>query len=114
LWEASTNILLKLNFTTPIMRIYVHALAALTAAQLASAIACPFGAAAEAGLLSDADLAKYQAIKPEGIASEPFTSLHKKDAIADTRNALSARTAQGLLPITLPGLALPFGGGLRK
>jgi len=51
LWEASTNILLKLNLTTLIMRIYVQALAALTAALLASAIACPFGAAAEAGLL---------------------------------------------------------------
>jgi len=105
---------LLLNLITLIMRVYVQALAALTAAKLASAIACPFGAVAEAGLLSDEDLAKYKAVKRDGIASEPFTSSHKKDATAEAHNALSGRGANGLLPITLPGLALPLGGGLRK
>lgn len=59
------------------MRIYVRTLAALTGTKLASAIACPYGAAAEAGLLSDADVAKYEAVERDGVASEPFTSLHR-------------------------------------
>ncbi len=96
------------------MRIYVQAFAALTAAKLASAIACPYGAAAEAGLPSDADLAKYEAVKRDGITSEPFTSLHKKEVTLETDVAPRIRAAQGLLPITIPGLTLQLGGGLRE
>lgn len=94
------------------MHIYMQALVALTATKLASAIACPYGAAAEAGLLSDADVAKYEAVKRDGIASEPFTSLHKKEAFSETHDALNVRMTHGFLPITIPSLALPLGGGL--
>lgn len=96
------------------MRVYVQVFAVLTAGKLASAVACPFGTAAEAGLLSDADSAKYEAVKRDGIASEPSTSLHKKDAITETRRAQSARVANGLLPIGLLGLPLLLGGGLGE
>lgn len=80
------------------MRAYVQVLATLTAAKLASAIACPYGAVAEAGLLSDADLLKCKAVKRVGIASEPFASMHEKKA----------------MPISIPSLTLPLGGGLRE
>lgn len=88
--------------------------AAPAGTKLASAIACPYGAAAEAGLLSDADVAKYEAVKRDGVTSEPFTSLHRKEAFSGTHDAISVRTTHGLLPITIPGLTLPLGGGLCK
>lgn len=96
------------------MRLFTQTVGVLCAAELASAIACPFGAAAEAGLLSDADLAKYKAVKRDGIASESFSVMQKKAVTPDTRNAVSGRASNGLLPITLPGSGLSLGGGLRE
>lgn len=72
----------------------LHVLSLLT---LTCAAACPFAQAAEAGLLNHADQAKYEAVKRDGLISNTFSKLHKKD-----RRAL-----------TLLGLDLPLGGGLR-
>ena len=62
---------------------------------LAAAVACPFGQFKKAGLLSEADLAKYEEIKRGG-------------------GHLEERSNDALLPITTTGLDLPFGGGLGK
>lgn len=68
---------------------------------LASAVACPFGQAAKDGLLNKDDLANFKAVKRDGVDSEAFSRLHKKDVPLDER---------GLLP----GLSLSLGGGLCK
>ena len=60
---------------------------------LAAAVACPFGLLKEAGLLNEAELSKYEEVKRGG-------------------GHLEERAESALLPITLPGLSLPFGGGL--
>lgn len=77
-----------------------------------SATACPFGQAAEAGLLSKAHQAKYEAVKREGSA---HTSAHVYNKDENLRaSELEERAGNGLLPgLTLSGLKLPLGGGLR-
>ena len=95
------------------MRVLVQALGVLSFVRLVSAAACPFGQAAEAGLLNEADLASYNAVKRDGVASESFSELHRKGAVPEPNQALDERASNGPLPgSTLPGLTLPFGGGL--
>ena len=68
-------------------------LAVLSHLSLAAAVACPFGQLKEAGLLNEAELTKYEEVKRGG-------------------GHLEERAGSALLPITLPGLSLPLGGGL--
>ena len=69
--------------------------AVLSHLSLAAAAACPFGQLKEAGLLNQAELSKYEEVKRGG-------------------GHLEERSKRALVPITLPGLSLPFGGGLRE
>lgn len=63
---------------------------------LAVAVACPYGQLKKAGLLDRAGLAKYEELKRSG-------------------GHLEERSSNGLLsPITVAGLPLTLGGGLRK
>ena len=68
-------------------------LAVLSHLSLAAAVACPFGQLKEAGLLNEAELSKYEEVKQGS-------------------GHLEKRSKRALLPITLPALSLPFGGGL--
>ena len=79
------------------MRLLTGALQVLSLLTLTSAAACPFAQAAHAGLLNHADKAKYEAVERDGLTSNTFSKLHKKDGPG----------------LNLLGLDLPLGGGLR-
>ena len=94
------------------MRLLAVAVKVAGLLKLASAAACPFGQAAEAGLLTKNDLAKYNSLKQDQLAEGSLSELHKK---AINPAADQGPDKRGLLPgLTLPGLSLPFGGGLCK
>ena len=71
-------------------------LTVLTDLGLATAVACPYSQLKKAGLLNGAQLAKYEELKRDG-------------------SHIEQRSSNGLLPpITIPGLSLTLGGGLRE
>lgn len=84
------------------MRVSVVAVVALPLFKLTSTTTCPFGQAAEAGLLSKDGVAKFEAVKREEPDSGTFSELHKKDAGVAIVQGNGKRE-----------LSLPLGGGLR-
>ena len=78
------------------MRVLTRLLQVFSLFTLTSAAACPYAHAAETGLLTHAEQGKYQAAKRDGIASDTFSELHKKDG-----------------PGLTLSLNLTLGGGLR-
>ena len=84
-------------------------LLALTAALAATSdAACPFELMKRSGILSDEDLAKFDAVKRNPEAAEALYQAHKREAAPEP-------APQGIIgPILGGALDLPLGGGLRK
>lgn len=81
----------------------------LAAGLLAQAFgACPFEAMKRSGLLTEADLAKFEAVKRNPEAAEALFQAHKREAAPEPSPA-------GIIgPIVSGVLDLPYGGGLRE
>lgn len=72
---------------------------------------CPFEAMKRSGMLTEADLAKFEAVKRDpGAAEELFNAYNKKKRAASPEPA----PAGVIGPIVNGVLDLPLGGGLRK
>lgn len=80
-------------------------------ANSATAAVCPFSLLKRAGLLSEDDEAKYDAVKADSrVAEELFRAHHAQAARQEKRSAtelIGPRSDDGLLD-------LPLGGGLRE
>ena len=70
--------------------------------------ACPFELLKRSGVLTEADLAKFEAVKRDPKAAEVLFQAHKREA------APVASPAGVIGPIVSGVLDLPYGGGLRK
>ena len=69
---------------------------------------CPFELLKRSGKLTEADLAKFEAVKRDPKAAEALFQAHKREAAPDPSPA-------GVVgPIVSGVLDLPNGGGLRK
>ena len=70
--------------------------------------ACPFEMLKRSGVLTEGDLAKFEAVKRDPKAAEVLSQAHKREAAPDPSPA-------GIIgPVVSGVLDLPYGGGLRK
>ena len=75
--------------------------------------ACPFGHAADAGSFDSAEKAKYETVKCSERESQSSTAVHENNNVLVAKE-VQEHAKRGLLPgLTLSGLTLPLGGGLR-
>lgn len=84
---------------------YLTLIAGLVARAFA---ACPFEMLKRSGVLTEADLAKFEAVKRDPEAAEVLFQAHKRKA------APNPSPAGVIGPIVSGVLDLPYGGGLRK
>lgn len=77
---------------------------------------CPYAELARRGLLSEDDLAKFEAVKRNPAEAEKLLQLHARDASVNVKTQAQPRDLiTGLVGPLLDGaLDLPLGGGLRE